>query len=355
MSLKPISEIGEFGLIEKISSLCKKTIPEKSSIVEGIGDDCAVVELDTSRLQVSTTDLLVEGVHFDLLTTPLHHLGSKSLSVNVSDICAMNAKPSYALVSIALPPSASVDMVEQLYQGMTHAAGLYGTALVGGDTSASSTGLVISVTVVGETSKERITMRSGAKPGDMICVTGALGGAAAGLNVLMREKQIMMEHLQSGEEYDRNMMNDLKEYSGAIQNQLLPSARTDIIDYFERNSIVPGAMIDLSDGLASDLHHLCRRSQAGARIEEGRIPVLSEARHIADEFQQDALDYAISGGEDYQLLFTISGEQFSAIAEHPDISVIGSITPEEDGIVLSDIYGMNITLKEPGGFDHFRK
>lgn len=354
MSLKPISDIGEFGLIEKISSLCRDTIPAGSPVTTGIGDDCAVTRIGENRLQVSTTDLLVEQVHFDLLTTPLHHLGSKAISVNVSDICAMNARPLYALVSIALPPGAAVEMVEQIYSGMVHAAKLYNTAIVGGDTSSSASGLVISVTVIGETTPEHITMRKGAAPGDMLCVTGALGGAAAGLKVLMREKEIMLEHLQSGEEYNRELTSNLGEYQEAIRHQLLPSARIDIVEFFHKHGIVPTAMIDLSDGLSSDLHHICMHSDVGARIDEGRIPIVSQARHIADEFQQDALDYALSGGEDYELLFSLPETEFKNIAGHHDISVIGKITPKEQGIVLSDIYGMSIPLNKPGGFDHFK-
>ncbi len=354
MSLKPIADIGEFGLIEKIAAICAPTIRPGSAILEGIGDDCAVYETTASTLQVATTDILAEHQHFDLLTTPVHHLGSKAISVNVSDICAMNARPLYALVSIALPRETPADMIETLYKGMAHAAKLYGTALVGGDTSSSASGIVISVTLIGETSKERLARRSGASPGDLICVTGALGGAAAGLKVLLREKRIMMEHIQNGEPCNREIMNNLEEYSDAIQNQILPSARVDIIEFFHAHNITPTAMIDISDGLSSDLRHICQRSNVGARIEEGRIPILSQARHIADEFQEDALDYALGGGEDYQLLFTLQPDRFQSIVEHPDIAVIGKITPQEEGMTLNDIYGMQIDMKEIRGFDHFK-
>ncbi len=353
MSFKPISDIGEFGLIKRIASIVAPTCETKPRLIKGIGDDCAVYELSSSTVQVATTDLLLEHVHFDLLTTPLQHLGSKSLSASISDICAMNAKPCYALVSIALPQKASVEFVETVYRGMSEAARLYSTALAGGDTSASSGGVAISVMAAGETEKEKISYRKGACPGDLVCVTGSLGGAAAGLRVLMREKDVMLEHLRHGETYDKDIMSDLEEYSEAIRQQLLPSARVDIIDFFHKHSIVPTSMIDISDGLASDLAHICKRSGVGAYIEESRIPILSQARHIADEFQEDAVNYALSGGEDYQLLFTLKPEQFSAIASHPDISIIGKITPKEDGLILTDIYGTNIDMKTLGGFDHF--
>lgn len=353
MSLKPIAELGEFGLIEKIAALCEPTLGAAEGLQEGIGDDCAVYKLSESTLQVATTDLLVEQVHFDLLYSPLQHLGSKALSVNVSDVAAMNAKPRYALVSIALPPTLPAEAVEQLYKGMAHAAGLYGVALAGGDTSASKSGIVISVTAVGETSTEQLALRSGAREGDMVCVTGALGGSAAGLQLLLREKRIMLEHLENNEPYDKNIMANLKEYQGAIQCHLLPSARTDIIDYFHREGITPTAMIDISDGLSQDLQHLCRRSGTGAHIEEGRIPLHPDARHIAEEFQHDALDYALGGGEDYQLLFTLGTEEFQKIATHPDITVIGKITSREEGVKMSDIYGMQIDLADQKGFQHF--
>lgn len=354
MSVKPISDIGEFGLIERISSIVAQTCETSPRLIEGIGDDCAVYELSSATLQVATTDLLLEHVHFDLLTTPLQHLGSKALSVSISDICAMNARPCYALVSIALPPKASVEFVETLYRGMSETARLYNTALAGGDTSASAGSVVISVMVVGEIERERISYRKGARPGDLVCVTGTLGGAAAGLRVLMREKDVMLEHVKHGENYDKDVMSNLEDYNEAIKRQLLPSARVDIIEFFHKHDIVPTSMIDISDGLASDLGHICRRSGVGASIEESRIPILSQARHIADEFQEDAVNYALGGGEDYQLLFTLKAEQFSAIASHPDINVIGKITPEEDGVVLTDIYGMNIDMKSLGGFNHFR-
>lgn len=356
MSFKPISEIGEFGLIERLSAIAAPTLQNTPGIIEGIGDDCAVYRTGEPMLQVATTDLLVELVHFDLLTTPMHHLGSKAISVNVSDICAMNAVPRYALVSIAIPASMSVESIEELYKGMSHAASRYGLALAGGDTSSSPSGLVISVSMTGETTQERITLRQGARPGDMICVTGSLGGSTAGLKVLMRERAVMIELLRNNEPYDKDVMAELSEYTEVIRCHLLPEARLDIVRFFNEREIVPTAMIDLSDGLTSDLRHLCRRSNVGAHIEEGRIPIMAGTRAIADELQDDALSWALSGGEDYQLLFTVPKEQYDDISANRDISVIGTIKPPEEGLQLTDIYGLTIDLESAGsGFDHFKR
>ncbi|MEI8033202.1 MAG: thiamine-phosphate kinase [Chlorobiaceae bacterium] len=353
MPYKAISGIGEFGLIERIAAIAEPTLKAVPDLIAGIGDDCAVYQPSGKLLQVSTTDMLVDQIHFDLLTTPLKHLGSKAISVNVSDICAMNAIPRYALISLAIPSSFSVEMVEELYRGISHAAMEYGVAIAGGDTSSSNSGLVISVSMTGEVSPERLTMRSGAKPGELVCVTGSLGGAAAGLKLLMREKQIMLEHLENNEPYSKSLMADLKEYSEAIGNQLLPVARLDIVRFFREGGIRPSAMIDISDGLASDLRHLCKSSSIGALIHEGRIPIHAATRAIADELQDDAITWALRGGEDYQLLFTLPKEQHAAIADNRDIAIIGETTEKEEGIYLSDIYGMRIDLSSISGYDHF--
>ncbi len=353
MSYKTIADIGELGLIDRIASIVEPTLEAAPSLVKGIGDDCAVYEISPSVLQVSTTDLLLEHVHFDLLTTPLHHLGSKAISVNVSDICAMNARPRYALISIALPPKTPEKLVEMVYSGMSETARMYRTALAGGDSSASTNGIILSVTLTGDCTKETITYRTGAHPGDMICVTGALGGSAAGLRVLMREKAIMMEQLKEDEAADRNVMNHLGDYTEAIRQHLLPAARVDIIDYFSQHAITPSSMIDISDGLASDLAHICRCSGVGAEIEESRLPIHAETRRIADEFQEDPIAYALAGGEDYQLLFTLPTERFADIASHPDITVIGKITAEHEVLLLRDIDGREKELHAFSGYDHF--
>ena len=354
MAFKPISEIGEFGLIERLSAIAAPTLKNTPALIEGIGDDCAVYRTGGPMVQVATTDLLVEQVHFDLLTTPMHHLGSKSISVNVSDVCAMNALPEYALISIAVPGNISVEMVEQLYAGMAHAASRYGLAIAGGDTSSSPAGLTISVTMTGKSSEERITFRKGARPGDMVCVSGTLGGSAAGLKLLMRERDIMLDLLRRNEPCDNSVIAELREYAEAIRCHLLPEARIDLVRFFHETGIVPTAMIDISDGLTADLRHICHRSGVGAHIDEGRIPILSDARTIADELQDDALTWALAGGEDYQLLFTLPKERHDEIAGNREISVIGEILPEEEGMLLTDIFGMTIDLDDSaGGFDHF--
>ena len=353
MPFKAIPEIGEFGLINKIAALAAPTLAAVPELLTGIGDDCAVFQPSAELLQVSTTDILAELVHFDLMTTPLKHLGSKAISVNVSDICAMNALPRYALISLAVPQSFPIAMIEELYIGMSHAAKEYGLAIAGGDTSASRSGLVISITIVGEVSPEQLTHRSGAKPGELLCVTGSLGGAAAGLKLLMREKEIMLNHIENNEPYTKNVMADLKEYSEAIQQQLLPLARIDIIRYFHSKNIHPSSMIDISDGLSSDLKHICHKSNTGALIHENHLPIHSSTRRIADELQDDALTWALTGGEDYQLLFTIPREKYQIIADTREISIIGEITDPESGVNLCDRYGMNIDLASISGFDHF--
>ncbi len=353
MPYKAISGIGEFGLIERIAALVQPTLSAVPKLLTGIGDDCAVFQPSSELLQVSTTDMLAELVHFDLLTTPLKHLGSKAISVNVSDICAMNAIPRYALIALAIPASFSVAMIEELYTGMSLAAEQYGIAIAGGDTSSSHSGLVISVTMIGEASPEQLTYRSGAKPGDLLCVTGSLGGAAAGLKLLTREKEIMLNHIENNEPYTTNVMAELKEYREAIQQQLLPLARIDIVRYFQSRNIRPSSMIDISDGLSSELQHICNQSKTGALIRENSIPIASSTRRIADEMQDDALTWALTGGEDYQLLFTISKEEYHSIKNNKKISVIGEITDPEAGVHLVDIYGMNIDLASIRGFAHF--
>ena len=353
MPYTAIDAIGEFGLIDKIANLVAPTLPAVPELLAGIGDDCSIFCPSPDYLQVSTTDLLVEQVHFDLLTTPMKHLGSKAVSVNVSDICAMNALPRYALVSVAIPSSFPVVMIEDLYTGISHAAQEYGVAIAGGDTSSSPSGLVISVTMTGEVLPEVVTCRNGAKPGDLICVTGSLGGAAAGLKLLMREKEIMLNHIESGTTDTKNILADLKEYSEAIQQQLLPLARIDIVHYFHKKNIRPSSMIDISDGLSSELQHLCRHSNTGATIYENRIPIHPGTRRIADEMQEDALSWALIGGEDYQLLFTIAKKEYQAIADNKKISVIGEMAAPETGINLLDNYGMTIALESLKGFSHF--
>ena len=352
MSFTKISEIGEFGLIDKISTIVSETAQQTPLLSSGIGDDCAVYVRDKDTYEVITTDLLIEHVHFDLLTTPMEHLGGKSLSVNVSDICAMNATPLYAVVSIAIPNSISVEMIEAFYTGMKNAAMQYGVAIAGGDTSASSSGLMISVTVVGEVSQQKLVKRNTAKPGDFICISGELGGSNAGLLALMREKQLMLDHMHD-EQNQSDFQTNLEDYKDAVSRHLLPKARLDVVKKLAQLDIVPTAMIDVSDGLASETKHICRQSKTGAVLFENKIPIMSHAREIADEFKDDVISYALFGGEDYEILFTVSPNDLKKIEEKDDLTIIGQIKPEDEGIKLADMFGKTIDLEKLTGFQHF--
>jgi thiamine-monophosphate kinase len=354
MSFTRVSEIGEFGLIDRLTKLIQPTESTLSTLKKGIGDDCAAIELPNGKLQVISTDLLIEQIHFDLLTTPLEHLGAKAISVNISDICAMNAKPLYATMSIGLSNSISVEMIEQIYGGATKAAKQYGVAIVGGDTSASVAGLVISVTVVGEVEPEKIAYRRGAKIGDLICITGDVGRSFAGLKILMRERQTMLDFFAENPDIDKsNYKADLSDYQKAIEKHLLPKARTDIVGFFHSIGLTPTAMIDISDGVASELKHICRNSKTGAMIEESKIPILSETREVADEFEDDGATYALFGGEDYELLFTISSDNLGKIEFNKDIHIIGMIKDESEGIKMRDLFGAEVNLMNASGFQHF--
>lgn len=354
MSFTRISEIGEFALIDRLAALIVPTESQLSTLKKGIGDDCAVIELPNGKFQVVSTDLLIEQIHFDLLTTPLEHLGAKAISVNVSDICAMNAKPLYATMSIGLSNSISVEMIEQIYGGATRVAKQYGIAIVGGDTSASITGLVISVTIVGEVEADKITYRSGAKPGDFICVTGDVGRSFAGLKVLMRERQTMLDTFAENPEMDKSTYKaDLSEYQKTIEKHLLPKARVDAVKFFLEAGIVPTSMIDISDGVGSELKHLCHSSKAGALIEESKLPILSETREVSDEFEDDGTTYALFGGEDYELLFTISPNDLDKLSRFSDVHIIGNMLDVTSGIKMRDLFGSDIDLQNASGFQHF--
>ncbi len=354
MSFTRISEIGEFGLIDRLATLIQPTESQLSTLKKGIGDDCAVIELPNGKLQVVSTDLLIEQIHFDLLTTPLEHLGVKAISVNVSDICAMNAKPLYATMSIGLSNSISVEMVEQLYSGAARVAKQYGIAIVGGDTSASITGLVISITIVGEVDADKIAYRSGAKPGDFICVTGDVGRSFAGLKVLMRERQTMLDTFAENPDMDKSTYKpDLSEYQTVIEKHLLPKARVDAVKFFHEAGIVPTSMIDISDGVGSELKHLCRNSQTGALIEESKLPILSETREVSDEFEDDATTYALFGGEDYELLFTLSPNDLDKLSPFKDVHIIGKMLDASNGVKMRDLFGADIDLQNASGFQHF--
>jgi thiamine-monophosphate kinase len=336
-----IQTLGEFGLIDRISK--QFTLHQPTSVL-GIGDDAAVIDIGQEFLLVST-DLLAEGIHFDLAFTPLHHLGHKAISVNVSDIAAMNGRAEQVVVSLALSNRFSVEAVDALYAGIHAACEQYNIDLVGGDTSASHSGLMISVTVLGRVAKDKIAYRSGARPNDIICVTGDLGAAYVGLQVLEREKEVYLSNPE--------MQPALDKYSYIVGRQLKPVARLDIVHELADLGIVPTAMIDVSDGLASDLFHIGKNSHVGARLFEDKIPVDQVAYETsALEFKIDPVTCALNGGEDYELLFTIRPEDFEKVKNHADIHMIGYVHDKPGEHVLVSKQGTVVPLKAQG-WNHF--
>ncbi|MCB0664589.1 MAG: thiamine-phosphate kinase [Saprospiraceae bacterium] len=335
-----ISAFGEFGLIEHLT----KAFPlRNTSSVLGVGDDAALIS-NEEHLTVVTTDLLLEGIHFDLMYFPLKHLGYKSVVVNLSDICAMNAVPSQITVSLGVSNRFSVEALEELYAGIQAACEFYKVDLVGGDTSASHQGLVISVTAIGKVKPEKRVLRSTAKKGDVLCVTGDLGGAYLGLQILEREKQIFLNQ--------PDMKPDLEEQQYIIGRQLKPEARMDMIQQFEKAGVVPTSMIDVSDGLSSDLMHLCKQSNLGAFIEESGVPIHPQSEQMALKFKLDPITCALSGGEDYELLFTIDPRDVDKVRLMADIYMMGEMVDANDGIKLHT-KGGNIHELKAQGWKHF--
>ena len=322
MQRTEIKTLGEFGLIDRIA---QKNVKRQPSTIKSIGDDAAVI-FNEQTLTVVSTDLLMEGIHFDLAYTPLRHLGYKAVVVNLSDIYAMNATPKQITVSLALSNRISVEAVDELYEGIFAACQFYNVDLVGGDTTSSLSGLAISVTAIGQAEKSKLTYRNGAKKGDLICVTGNLGAAYLGLQILVREKQIWSEH--------PDIQPDLEESTYLIEKILKPEARRDMIELFEKTQLIPTSMMDISDGLASELHHICKQSNVGAFIEEVGVPIHPDAKLMAIKFQLDPITCALSGGEDYELLFTIDPKDVEKVKYLPDIYIMGEITDAEDGITL---------------------
>jgi thiamine-monophosphate kinase len=331
-----ISSIGEFGLIEHLNGFIQCRNP---STIKGIGDDAAVIDHGT-HLEVLTNDLLVEGVHFDLTYAPLKHLGYKAVMVNLSDVFAMNATPSQITVGLALSNRFSLEAVEELYQGMLLACNRFGVDLVGGDTSSSLTGLVISITATGRVTKEEIAYRSNAQVNDLICVSGNLGAAYIGLQILNREKKVYMEN--------PGVQPDLEGNDYVLERQLKPEARGDIIQDFRSKSIVPTSMIDISDGLASELMHICKNSSKGCRIYENKIPIDPQTVSICEELNLNPTVCALNGGEDYELLFTIKQADFEKVKELSAVSVIGHVTEESAGLAMVDAGDHEIPLKARG-------
>lgn len=322
MARTELSELGEFGLIEVLTKNIQLKHPSSKL---GVGDDAAVLDHGNKQTVVST-DLLVEGVHFDMVYTPLKHLGYKAVVVNLSDIYAMNACPTQITVSIAVSNRFSVEAIHEIYRGIHLACETYGVDLVGGDTTSSLQGLTISVTAIGEANAEDLVYRSGAKAGDLICVSGFLGGAYLGLQLLEREKQIYLEH--------PDVQPDLEDKDYIVGRLLKPEARKDIYEFFQKAQLKPTAMMDLSDGLSSDLLHLCRQSKVGAFIEEKQLPIAQETSLKAMDFKLPPTTCALHGGEDYELLFTIDPKDAEKIRYMLDIRIVGEITKAEDGINL---------------------
>jgi thiamine-monophosphate kinase len=332
-----ISTLGEFGLIRHLTEKFPVINPQT---IKGVGDDAAVIQPTKGMVSVVTTDMLVEGIHFDLMYVPLKHLGYKSVIANLSDVFAMNAWPTQILVSIAVSNRFSVEALDELYDGIRAACENYDVDLVGGDTSSSTSGLVISVTAIGEAEEARIVYRSGAKPGDLICVSGDLGSAYLGMQLLEREKHVFLQN--------PNVQPDLEGEKYIVGRFLKPEARKDVIDMFEELKLHPTAMIDVSDGLASDIMHICQESAVGCQLYEEKIPVSEEAIKRAMTFNLDAITCALNGGEDYELLFTINPGDKSKLENNPHFTVIGHITKPADGRKLMTKSGQLFDLKAQG-------
>ena len=336
--MRPISELGEFGLIEHLTSSVEI---KNQETIKGVGDDAAILEFPDDKQIVVTTDLLVEGIHFDLTYVPLKHLGYKSVMVNLSDVFAMNARPRQITVSIALSKRFSVESIEEFYQGINLACNKYDVDLVGGDTTSSLTGLLISITAIGEVEKGKAVMRSGAGANDLICVSGDLGGAYMGLQLLEREKEVF--------KVNPAMQPQLAGYDYILERQLKPEARGDIIDLFETIGVHPTSMIDISDGLSSELLHICKASKVGCSIYEDKIPLDNQTKKFAEELNINPLVAALNGGEDYELLFTIPMSDYDKVKKEPDITIIGHITEENQGAnLITALQGSAIPLTAQG-------
>ncbi len=331
-----LSTLGEFGLIKHLTEHI--TIKNSSSI-KGVGDDAAVIQYN-DKVTLVSTDMLVEGVHFDLSYVPLKHLGFKSVIVNLSDIYAMNGEPKQITVSLALSNRFSVEAAEELYAGMMTACEKYGVDIVGGDTTSSLSGLVISITVIGEAEKDKVVYRNGAKEKNLLCVSGDLGGAYMGLQILEREKSVFKENPK--------IQPDLEGKDYILERQLKPEARKDVIQMLAELKIVPTSMIDVSDGLASEIMHLCEQSNVGCELYEEKIPIDTQTYDTARQFNLDPTLCTLSGGEDYELLFTIDMADYDKIKNLPDVTVIGHITDAAKGRNLIAKSGSSHPLKAQG-------
>jgi thiamine-monophosphate kinase len=317
-----VSTLGEFGLIDHLT---KNIEIQNASTIIGVGDDAAVID-HFGKQTVVTNDLLLEGVHFDLMYTPLKHLGYKTIVVNVSDICAMNATATHVILGLGFSNRFSLEALEEFYEGVYAACEKYGVDLIGGDTTSSQKGFIISCTAIGEVAPDKYVKRSGAQKGDLLCVTGDLGGAFLGLTLLEREKKIFME--------SPGVQPDLEGEKYIVGRILKPEARKDIIEYFATNDITPTSMIDVSDGLSSEILHICKNSQVGCVLYEEKIPIAEDSKMAAFKFNLDPTACALSGGEDYELLFTMKQDDYDKITLSEQISVIGYITDQEAGAYI---------------------
>jgi thiamine-monophosphate kinase len=315
-----ISSLGEFGLIDHLT---KNFEIQNASTILSIGDDAAVID-HFGKQTVITSDMLVEGIHFDLMYTPLKHLGYKSVIVNLSDVYAMNATPSHITLNIAFSNRFSVEALDEFYEGVFAACDKYNIDLIGGDTSSSQKGFIISVTAIGEVTPEKIVKRSGAKQGDLICVSGDLGAAFLGLTLLEREKKIYLEN--------PDIQPDLENEQYIVGRLLKPEAKKEIIDFFDKEDILPTSMMDVSDGLSSEILHICKQSNVGCVLYEDKIPVNDQAKHYAYKLEFDPTACALSGGEDYELVFTLKQDDYKKVVLNEQISVIGYVTNIEQGV-----------------------
>ena len=337
-----LKDLGEFGLIDLISE--KITLRNTSSI-KGIGDDAAVIKYDSDSSIIVSTDMLVEGIHFDLSYTPLKHLGYKAVVVNVSDIYAMNAQPRQITISLAISSKYTLEAIDELYAGIFLAAETYGVDVIGGDTTSSQNGLVISVTAIGEAKEENIVTRDGAKVNDLIIATGDYGGAYMGLQILNREKDVWKTN--------PDIQPDLDGNDYILERQLKPEARKDIISLLASLDVKPTSMIDVSDGVASELKHICKNSNVGASIYEDKLPIDPTTFNTARSFELDPLTIALNGGEDYELLFTVKQDDYDKIKGNPHLTAVGHITDASAGIHLITNSGNQIELKAQG-WDSFK-
>ena len=331
-----IAQLGEFGLIDHLTENFKINQP---STIKGIGDDAAVLDFKDKKVVVST-DMMVEGVHFDLAYMPLKHLGYKAVVTNISDICAMNARATQITVSIAVSNRFPLEALEEFFQGITLAANEYKVDVIGGDTTSSQKGLIISITVLGEADEDEIVYRNGAKSTDLLVVTGDIGAAYMGLQVLEREKQVF--------KVNPNSQPDLELYTYLVERQLKPEARKDVRTLLHALEIKPTSMIDISDGLSSEIMHLCKQSKVGCNLYEDKLPLDPQFINVCEEFDIDSTTVAINGGEDYELLFTIPIDAFDKIKGNPNFSIIGHMTEESEGVHLVTRANTKIALKARG-------